>query len=158
MPVEAVRAALANAFVHRDYASGGGAIAIALYDDRVEIISPGELHFGLTPEKLLQPHESRPWNPLIATIFYRRGYIEAWGRGTIKIAELLRTAGLQPSTITSAAESVAVTFWLPKLGGGVSGGVSGLLAYIQVHPGRNATQLAEATGLTRRTAERWLMR
>ena len=164
LPVEAVREALANAFVHRDYASGGGAIAIALYDDRLEIISPGELHFGLTPEQLLLPHESRPWNPLIATIFYRRGFIEAWGRGTIKIAELLRTAGLQPSTITSAAESVTVTFWLPKLGGGVSGGVSGgvtggvtgLFAYLQAHPGKNAAQLAEATGLTRRTTERWL--
>jgi ATP-dependent DNA helicase RecG len=62
---------------------------VALYDDRLEIISPGELHFGLTPEKLYQPHESRPWNPWIAKVFYRRGLIETWGRGTLKIAERL---------------------------------------------------------------------
>lgn len=62
--VEALREALANAFIHRDYASAAGSVSVALYDDRLEIISPGELHFGLTPEILYQPHESKPWNPL----------------------------------------------------------------------------------------------
>ncbi|WP_041463921.1 ATP-binding protein [Pelodictyon luteolum] len=50
-------------------------------------------------EKLLQPHESKSWNPLIATAFYRRGLIEAWGRGILKIAQLLREASL-PQTVT----------------------------------------------------------
>ena len=112
-PSEALREALANAFVHRDYVSGGGSIGVALYDDRLEIISPGELHFGFTPEKLLQPHESKPWNPLIARTFYRRGHIEAWGRGTLKIAELLKAAGLEPSTVVSADGTLKVTFWRP---------------------------------------------
>ncbi|MDQ7088941.1 MAG: hypothetical protein Q9Q13_14280 [Acidobacteriota bacterium] len=34
-----------------------------MYDDRLEITSSGTLHFGLTPEVLFEPHESRPWNP-----------------------------------------------------------------------------------------------
>ena len=41
LPVEALREALANAFVHRDYAIGGGSVSVALYDDRLEIISIG---------------------------------------------------------------------------------------------------------------------
>jgi len=73
LPVEALREALANAFVHRDYAVGGGSVGVALYDDRLEIISIGELHFGLTPEALFREHESKPWNPMIARTFYRRG-------------------------------------------------------------------------------------
>ncbi len=79
-PPLAVREALANAFCHRDYSIGGGSVGIAIYDDRLEVTSSGSLHFGLTPEALFGPHESLPWNPLIAGVFYRRGIIESWGR------------------------------------------------------------------------------
>ena len=65
-PPLATREALANALCHRDYSIGGGSVGIAVYDDRLEVTSSGSLHFGLTPEKLFAPHESRPWNPLIA--------------------------------------------------------------------------------------------
>ena len=79
-PPLAMREALANALCHRDYSIGGGSVGIAVYDDRLEVTSSGSLHFGLRPEKLFTPHESRPWNPLIARTFYRRGIIEEWGR------------------------------------------------------------------------------
>ena len=92
-PLLALREALANAFCHRDYSIGGGSVAVAIYDDRLEVTSSGRLHFGLTPEALLAPHESLPWNPLIARVMYRRGLIEQWGRGTLKIVELLEQAG-----------------------------------------------------------------
>ena len=75
-PVLALREALANAFCHRDYSIGGGSVAIGVYDDRLEVTSSGTLHFGLTPEALFKPHESLPWNPLIARVLYRRGIIE----------------------------------------------------------------------------------
>ncbi|MCY3958711.1 MAG: hypothetical protein OXG65_10500 [Chloroflexi bacterium] len=65
-PPLATHEALANALGHRDYAIGGGSVGVAIYDDRVEITSAGSLPFGLTPEQLFAPHESRPWNPLIA--------------------------------------------------------------------------------------------
>jgi ATP-dependent DNA helicase RecG len=93
-PPAALREALANALCHRDYSIAGGAVSVAIYDDRLEISSTGMLPFDLTPEDLLQSHASRPWNPLIAQVFYRRGIIEAWGRGTIKMAELTAQAGL----------------------------------------------------------------
>ena len=66
-PPLATREALANALCHRDYSIGGGSVGIAVYDDRLEVTSSGSLHFGLTPENLFAPHESRPWNPLIAS-------------------------------------------------------------------------------------------
>jgi len=160
LPVEAVREALANAFIHRDYASAAGSVSVALYDDRLEVISPGELHFGLTPEMLFQPHESKPWNPWIAKVFHRRGIIETWGRGTLKIASLMQAAGLPVPTLQERTESVLMTFHLPDHRGGVNVGVNvganGLLAYIQANPGQRAGEMAVTFTVTQRTVERWL--
>lgn len=109
-PVEALREAIANAICHRDYSIGGGSIAIGVYDDRLEVTSSGRLPFGLTPQALFAPHESLPWNPLIAGVFYRRGIIERWGRGTIMMAELAREAGLPIPEIEDAGGCVTVRF------------------------------------------------
>ena len=109
-PPLATREALANALCHRDYSIGGGSVGIAVYDDRLEITSSGPLHFGLTPEKLLAPHESRPWNPLIARTFYRRGVIEEWGSGTLKMAGLATSAGLPAPEIDDDGGAVTVLF------------------------------------------------
>lgn len=109
-PPLAVREALANAFCHRDYAIGGGSVGVAIYDDRLEVTSSGTLHFGLTPEALFGPHESLPWNPLIAGVFYRRGIIESWGRGTLKMAEVAVLAGLPRPEIEDSGGCVTVRF------------------------------------------------
>lgn len=108
-PPVAVREALVNAFCHRDYAIGGS-VGVAVYDDRLEVTSSGTLHFGQTPEVLFGPHESLPWNPLIASVFYRRGIIESWGRGTIKMAELALSAGLPHPEIEDVGGCVTVRF------------------------------------------------
>ncbi len=74
-PPPATREAIANALCQRDYSIGGGAVGVAVYDDRLEVTSAGRLHFGLTPEKLFEPYESLPWDPMIAHTFYRpRGH------------------------------------------------------------------------------------
>ncbi len=109
-PPEALREAIANAICHRDYGIGGGSIAIGVYDDRLEVTSSGRLHFGLTPEALFESHESLPWNPLIAGVFHRRGIIERWGRGTIRMAELAEKAGLPRPEIEDAGGCVTVRF------------------------------------------------
>jgi ATP-dependent DNA helicase RecG len=109
-PPEALREALANAICHRDYSIGGGSVAVAIYDDRLEITSSGPLHFGLTAEDLFRPHESLPWNPLVAGVFYKRGIIESWGRGTLKMAELTTLAGLPRPEIEEAGGYVMVRF------------------------------------------------
>ena len=109
-PPDALREALANAFCHRDYTIGGGSVAVAIYDDRLEITSTGTLHFGLTTEDLFEPHESVPWNPIIAQVFYRRGIIESWGRGILTMAELVKEAGLPELEIEEARGCVTVRF------------------------------------------------
>ena len=109
-PPLATREALANALCHRDYSIGGGSVGIAVYDDRLEVTSSGSLHFGLTPEKLFGPHESRPWNPLIARTFYRSGIIEEWGSGTLKMAEMTSSAGLPVPEIEDDGGAVTVRF------------------------------------------------
>jgi ATP-dependent DNA helicase RecG len=109
-PPLALREALANAFCHRDYSIGGGSVGVAIFDDRLEISSSGELHFGLKAADLYQPHESLPWNPLIADVFFQRGIIETWGRGTLKMAELAERAGLPRPEIESIPGAVVVRF------------------------------------------------
>ena len=64
----------------------------------------------MTPEKLFAPHESLPWNPLIARTFYRRGLIEEWGRGTLKMAELTISAGLPRPEVEEIGGGVMVCF------------------------------------------------
>ena len=109
-PPPALREALANAICHRDYSIGGGSVAVAIYDDRLEVTSSGALHFGLTVDALFVPHESLPWNPLIAGVFYRRGIIEQWGRGTIRMMELATSAGLPAPEIEDIGGCVTVRF------------------------------------------------
>lgn len=109
-PPLATREALSNALCHRDYSIIGGAVTVGLYSDKLEITSPGKLHFGITVEDLYRTHESKLWNPLIAGVFYRRGFIETWGRGTNKIADLAVQAGLARPEFEERTGSVVVRF------------------------------------------------
>lgn len=109
-PLAALREALVNAFCHRNYQTPGGAVSLGVYDDRLEIWSDGTLPFGLRPEDLKRDHPSRPRNPLIAEVFYRRGLIERWGRGTQKIVELCVRAGHPEPEFGEQAGSVWVRF------------------------------------------------
>jgi ATP-dependent DNA helicase RecG len=109
-PPVALREALANALCHRDYALPGGSVGVAIFDDRLEITSTGALPFGLTPDALARPHASQPWNPLIADVFFRRGVIEQWGRGTLKILELAEGAGLAKPEFEQRGGEVLVRF------------------------------------------------
>ena len=58
-------------------------------------------------------HPSVRRNDLIADVFYRRGYIEKWGRGTQKIIELCRRAGLREPEFLERAGEIGVRFWAP---------------------------------------------
>lgn len=109
-PTAALREAIANAICHRDYASRGASIDLAIYDDRLEITSPGPLRFGLAVEDLFVPHESKRWNPLIAGVFYRQGIIEAWGSGTLKMIELNQSAGIPAPEFVATRHSFTVVF------------------------------------------------
>ena len=75
----AFREAIANAICHRDYATGGSSIGVAMYDDRLEVTSSGIFTSASRRRHSSSLTSPGPWNPLIASVFYRRGIIETWG-------------------------------------------------------------------------------
>jgi ATP-dependent DNA helicase RecG len=91
-PVAAIREMLLNALVHRNYM--GAPIQIRVYDDKISIWNEGTLPDGLTLDALKRSHSSRPRNPIIADVCFKGGYIDAWGRGTIKIIDTCKQADL----------------------------------------------------------------
>lgn len=109
-PPEALREALVNAFCHRDYSLVGGSVSLAIYDDRLEIWSDGTLPSEIKIEDLKRDHQSRPRNPLIAEVFYKRGLVEKWGRGTQKIVELCVKAGHPEPEFDERAGALGVRF------------------------------------------------
>ncbi|RKH93201.1 ATP-binding protein [Corallococcus sp. AB038B] len=109
IPPDAMRELLVNAFIHRDYSIAGGAVSLAIFDDRVEIWSAGRYPIGITPESLTRPHLSVQRNPIIAEVFYRAGLIEKWGRGTNRVAEMCRAAGLSAPEFAEVTGAVVVT-------------------------------------------------
>ena len=108
-PETALREALLNAVAHKDYSSGNP-IQIKVYDDHISIWNAGELPEPLTIKKLLVNHPSMPFNPDIATTFFRAGLIEAWGRGTIKIIDECKKHNLPTPIFTDEFSGLQVTF------------------------------------------------
>ena len=80
VPYRAIREAIANAVAHRDYRISS-TIDVAVFDDRIEIWSPGALPTGMTIELSHQPHTSVLRNATIAELLYLTRYIERWGSG-----------------------------------------------------------------------------
>lgn len=91
-PVAAVREMILNALVHRNYM--GAQIQIRLYDNQFSVWNDGGLPEGITELDLRKTHRSKPRSPLIADVCFKGGYIDSWGRGTIKILESCQEAGL----------------------------------------------------------------
>ncbi len=92
VPRQAMREAVINAVIHRDYADPVP-IQIRVYDDRIILWNPGHLPADWTVERLSHEHASRPYNPGIAYAFLRAGMIEARGRGIGRIASACEAAG-----------------------------------------------------------------
>ena len=91
-PIAALREILLNALVHRTYM--GATIQMRVYDDRLSIWNEGTLPYGLSLEDLKKEHSSRPRNPVLANACFLGGYIDSWGRGTLKVINSCKDAGL----------------------------------------------------------------
>ena len=116
IPVDAMREIMVNALIHRDYSIAGGAISLAIFDDRVEVWSAGAFPTGITPEQLSKSHLSVQRNPIIADIFNRTGLIEKWGRGTNRVIAMCREAGIAPPKFEEITGAAVVTFKVNVLG------------------------------------------
>ncbi len=133
VPPNALREILLNAVMHRDYADPGGYVAIAVFDDRVEVRSAGRLPAGVTVDMLSGPHLSKLRNPLIADAFHRTGAVEIWGRGTNRVIDECRRYGIAAPVFEEKSGFLIVTFrapvgGTPQVTGQVSGQVTGQLA------------------------------
>ena len=95
IPEEAFREAIANALVHRVW-NINSQIKISMYDDRIEVVSPGGLPQGLSKEEYLSGQISILRNPIIANVFFRLGLIEQFGTGVRRINDSYRSSLVQP--------------------------------------------------------------
>lgn len=106
-PPKAVREALVNAVVHRDYRSSGK-VQVRIYDDRIEFWNPGRLPSSWTPETLKEEHTSEPFNPLIFKMFFWVGEVEEVGSGTNKIVSWCKEWGLPEPEFGISGTSIFV--------------------------------------------------
>jgi ATP-dependent DNA helicase RecG len=109
-PKEALREAIYNAIVHKNYATLIP-IQISVYADKIYIGNDCVFPDDWTVDDLLGKHRSRPYNPLIANTFFRAGYIEAWGRGIEKIKESCMENGNDMAEYQVKPSEVMVVFY-----------------------------------------------
>jgi ATP-dependent DNA helicase RecG len=112
IPEEALREALVNAVIHRDYTNQGRDIKVGVYDDIVNVVSPGGFPSTLTAETLLDGR-SEIRNRVIARVFKELGYIEQWGSGIQRIKAACLAQGLAEPRIQEKGDFVDVEFYRP---------------------------------------------
>jgi ATP-dependent DNA helicase RecG len=113
-PLPALREAVINAIVHRDYGDTAD-IQIKIFEDVLQVWSPGFLPYNVTVKDLFDPqHTSKPRNKLIAQIFYDMGLIERYGSGIHRILEACQEADLPEPLFENFSGGFRIKFTLPK--------------------------------------------
>ncbi len=97
LPVEAIREMIINAHCHRNLYDSS-CVQVAVYDDRLEVTSPGGLYNGLTYEEIMNGH-SKLRNRVIANVFSQMGLVESWGTGIKRIMDAAESYGLPVPSI-----------------------------------------------------------
>ena len=98
IPENALREIIFNRIVHK--LQFGTWNQMSIYDDHIRLWNEGVLPEDYTVETLMSKHTSKPRNPKMAQVFYRAGFIEAWGRGYEKIMKAFDKATLQRPEFT----------------------------------------------------------
>lgn len=175
IPPDAIRELIINAVVHRSYLEHGN-IQVAVYDNRLEITSPGKLPMGQTIERMIEGY-SRIRNEALANAFSYMNLIEHWGSGIPRINQQLRDAGLRELEFIGGDTDLRINIYrgqnevndLNNNANGVKNGVNGvesgvnsdeltqeekLLALIEVEPEKTQTFYSEQMGASKRTVSR----
>lgn len=148
-PLPAVREALINAVVHRDYANPSD-IQIKIFDDKITIFSPGRLYGGLTVADLYtDTYQSRTRNKLIAEAFYLTNNIEKYGSGFIRIRKELAAYPSLLLRIEEIGDGVLLSFLHNE-------GVNALFRCTTEKPGIRTPELSGILNVPPKTLERWL--
>lgn len=114
LPPESIREAIINSVCHRCYLDHS-CVQIAIYDNRVEITSPGMLYGGLTVEQAISGR-SKIRNVCIAEIFSRMGIIEQWGTGLQRMIRGCREYGVQEPEFVDMGDAFRVIFYRTNIG------------------------------------------
>ena len=112
LPTEAIREAIVNAVTHRNFLDRA-CVQVAVYDDRVEITSPGMLYGGLTIEQIKEGG-SKIRNRCIAEIFGRMRIIESWGTGIKRMFSACREYGIREPELLEIGDSFRVNLYRPS--------------------------------------------
>lgn len=111
IPEAAFREAIANALIHRVW-DVEAQIRVLMFDDKIEIISPGGLPAGITEEEYLSGKLSILRNRNLANVFYRLGFVEIFGTGITRIKQLYEGKMILPEFVVSEN---TITIVLPIL-------------------------------------------
>ena len=115
VPESAFREAVANALIHRTW-DVNSQIRVLMFDDRIQVVSPGGLPSGLTESEYLHGKISALRNPVLANVFYRLGIVEIFGTGVLRIMESYRESVSKPKfEITENSISVELPVFYKSL-------------------------------------------
>lgn len=157
-PVEALREAIINAAIHRDYWQSGEVI-VYIFDEHIDIVNHGGFPKGVTPRH----PKHKPRNPLLSQYMYDIGYIEKFGSGIFKIREMCEENGNPPPEYETDKHSTVLTFKAlePQVTVEQSKEMLDLndrqlkaLDYARSHGSISSGELMRITKVTRRTAIR----
>lgn len=107
IPLVAIREAVINALVHRDYQNYGRDIKIGIYDDILDIVSPGGFPMSITEENIFDGR-SEIRNKVVARVFKELKYIERWGSGIKRIMDVCNKYDLKKPQFKESSDSVEV--------------------------------------------------
>ena len=150
VPPVAIREAVVNAVVHADYSQQGAPLRVAVFDDRIEIESPGLLPFGMTVDDM-RSGVSRIRNRVVARTFRELGYIEQWGSGVPRMTAACTEMGLPEPLIVEIAGRVRVTLLAVPSGPPQLDEIDRyLVEHLHAHDGSTTAELAKAIERTPR--------
>ena len=154
-----MREAVFNAIAHKDYEKSN-TTQISIYEDKIIFWNEGQLPDGLSFEDLKSKHPSKPQNPDIARTMYRVGFIEAWGRGTIKMINACRHAGLPEPIIERRHNGMYIEFrrytFKALTNKGVKKELIAIILHVQIHGSIDNKKVQEICEVSKATATRYL--
>ncbi|MDO4321643.1 MAG: ATP-binding protein [Lachnospiraceae bacterium] len=160
IPVESIRELLLNAAIHRSYLDHTN-IQVAIYDDRLEVTSPGKLPMGQSIERMKKGY-SKIRNEAIAYAFSYMKLMEHWGSGIPRIIDRVVAAGLREPEFIDGDVDLRVNIYRRRNGDNVTKNVTidtneaKLIAMITRNPTITQAKLAKELGVTTRTVKRIL--
>ncbi len=108
-PPDIIREAIVNAVIHRDYSISGSCILLAVYDNRLEVTSPGGLAGQVTVDNIQDRQYNR--NPIIAKRMFEMAYFDSWGQGIDRILAWADQTKAKSPTFVDAYDQFTLTLF-----------------------------------------------